>query len=283
MIISLYLGMRKILVFGFFAVFVFISCKYDNHNPAHRFSNFYGTSAEKIVKAIEENDIKTIREEVLNKQVSVSFKDEKYEISLLTLAIANNKKEAFEELLKLGADLNISNSYCGSPLISAIRFNYDCDLFFVEKLLENGADITPMFFDKCNNFTHDPMSETILHYNNEIKIKCGLEILKVLAEKLDNPNLLSQYNNAEDYHESIIYNCINSTKNLSALRYLIVDLKYKVPKKVYIDGTVLMGYHGFKDLKEILKHREFDLKKSEFRRNAKNELLSYLRNGNDTD
>ena len=256
------------------SVLVFISCEF--RKPAHNFSNFYGTSAENIAKAIEREDVNTIREEITQKRVDINFIDKKFEISLLTLALTNNKKEAFEELLRLGANPNISNSYCGSPLISAIRYNKDCDLFFVKKLLDSGADINPRFFNKCNDFTHDPISETILHYNDERKIECGLDILKELTTKLENPNLLFQYNNPEDFHENIIYNCINTNKNLSVLKYFIVDLKYKVPKEIFIDGTVLLNYDGYKNLIEILQSREFNLEKSEFRRNAKNEILDYL-------
>lgn len=266
--------MRNIIYFVVCS-FVFISCRYDN--PAFRFSNFYGTKAEKIAKAIAENDKETIREEVLKTQVNINFKDNNHEVSLLTLAITNNRKEAFEELLRLGADTNIDNSYCVSPLISAIRYNYDCDMFFINGLLDNGAEINPMFFKKCNYFASEPIVETINQYVDEEQIECGLKILKVLISKLNNQELLlSMHNNSKDYRANIIYSCLSTHKNLNALKYLIVDLGYKVPKEIFIDETILLNYKGYKSLKEILQNSEFNLEKSEYKRKAKDEILDYL-------
>ena len=259
-------------------IFIFTSCKYEK--PAYRFSNFYGTSAENIAKAIEEEDIKIIRKEILQKKVNVDFEDEKYEVSLLTLALANNKKKAFEELLNLGANPNIENKSCISPLISAIRNNKDCDLFFIKKLLNNGASINPEFFKKCNYFTNDPIVETINYYIEEKQIKCGLEILKVLASKFNKEDLLYIYNDSRDYQANVVYNCLSTHKNLIALKYLIVDLRYKVPEKIFIDGTVLLNNHGFKSLREILESNEFVFNNSPYREKAKKEILKYLKKSN---
>ncbi|AXP80828.1 Ankyrin repeats (3 copies) [Mariniflexile rhizosphaerae] len=255
-------------------MFFLSSCEHSN--PAFRFSNFYGTPAETLVKAIKSNDVEGIRQEVLKKHVDINFEDEEYEVSLLALAIANNKKDAFEELLRLGANPNIDNSSCVSPLKSAIRYNHNCDTFFIKKILEYGANITPRFPSKCNQ-AYDPIPETILHYNEESKVKCGFAILKLLTSKLNNPDLLSLYNSPEDYQENIIYNCLED-RNLSALKYLIVDLKFKVPEKIFIDGTVLLHYQGYKSLDEILKSREFSFNEpNKFREKAKDEILNYLK------
>lgn len=258
-----------------FCILIFTACNFEK--PAFRFSNFYDTPAENIARAIKENDAEEIREEILKNKVNINFEDGKYEVSLLALSIANDRKDAFIELLKLGANPNITNSYCVSPLITAIRYNKNCDLFFVKGLLNYNAQINPKFFEKCNNFTHDPISETILHYNDENRIECGLEILKLLTDKLNNPDLLNQHNNPEDFHENIIYNSINTNKNLSALKYLIVDLKFNVPDRIFIDGTVLLNYNGYKSLEEILKSREFSFNEDNlFREKAKDEILNYL-------
>jgi ankyrin repeat protein len=211
-----------------------VSCEYQN--PAFRFSNFYESPAENIAKAIDKNDTEGIRTEILEKKVNINFKDEKYEMSLLSLAIVNNKRKSFDELLKLGANPNIENTYCGNPLNSAITYNKNCDLYYIKRLLNYGADITPRLFEKCNFFSHDPIIETIHNYSDEEKVECGLSILKVLTSKLDNPDLLFMYNNAKNYQANIVYNCLSTQKNISALKYLIVDLKYKFPKKIFIDG-----------------------------------------------
>jgi hypothetical protein len=258
--------------------FVLVSC--ENTNPAFRFSNFKGTQAESLSRAIESEDINTIRYEVIQKKVNVNSEDTKYETSLLELAITNYKKEAFEELLKLGADPNIENFQCESVLISAIRYNDNCDLYFVKRLLENGAEINPRFFEKCNYFSDEPICETIKWYNDDCDIECGYKILKLLTSKLNDTKILSQYNNSKDYQQNIVYNCLSTGQNIRALKYLIVDLKYEVPEEIYIDGTVLFDYdYGFKDFKEILEHEEFIFEDLD-REKAKNDILSYLENNN---
>lgn len=260
-----------------FCFFVLSSC--ENSNPAFRFSNFIGTEAETISKAIEDEDIKTIQNEVKHKKVNVNFEDKKYEVSLLELAVTNSKKEAFEELLKLGADPNIENFQCESVLISAIRYNDNCDLYFVKRLLDNGAEINPRFFEKCNYFSNEPICETIKWYNDDSDIKCGYKILKLLTSKLNDANILSQYNNSKDYQQNIVYNCLSTGQNIWALKYLIVDLKYEASKDIYIDGTVLYGFEGsgYKNLVDILNSKEFVFEDLQ-REKAKKDILNYLEN-----
>jgi len=272
----------KNLKFCLIVFIFFVSCEYQN--PAFRFSNFYGSIAENIAKAIEKNNIEGIRTEVLENKINIDFKDEKYEVSLLSLAIVNNKRKAFDELLELGVNPNVENTYCGNPLNLAIRYNNNCDLYFVNHLLNNGADITPRFFEKCNYFSRDPIIETIHYYSDEKKVKCGQDILMLLTSKLDNPDLLFMYNDAKNYQANIVFNCLSTQKNISALKYLIVDLKYKVPKKIFIDGTVILNQEdGFKSLEDILNNREFVFEYSEIREQAKKDILTYLNKNNEAE
>lgn len=268
--------MRNIILI-IFCFFVLSSC--ENSNPAFRFSNFIGTEAETISKAIEDEDIKTIRNEVKHKKVNVNFEDKKYEVSLLELAVTNFKKEAFEELLKLGADPNIKNHSCESVLISAISYNDNCDLYFAERLIDNGAKINPKLFKKCTGFPNDPICETIMVYNDNDTYECGFKIIKLLTSKLNDSKILFMYNNSEDYQGNIVFNCLSSNRNIVMLKYLIVYLKYEVPKEIYIDGTVLYGFEGssYKNLIHILDSKEFVFEDLE-REKAKNEIRNYLEN-----
>ena len=74
---------------------------------------------------------------------------------------------------------------------------------------------------------------------------------------------------------------LSTIRNLSALKYLIVDLKYKVPKEIFIDGTVILNSYGYKSLKEILENDEFVFKDSEYTEKAKKEILAYLNENKD--
>jgi hypothetical protein len=127
--------MKKFTVL--FILLLIYSCQ-DFRPPSHNFSNFYDTPAERIVKAIEKNDVEVIRHEANKNEKILNFRDPKYNISLLSIAILNNKKKAFEELLKLGADPNIVDGrVCDTPLGTAIKFEPpNCNLFFINKLIE---------------------------------------------------------------------------------------------------------------------------------------------------
>ena len=260
----------------FWLIFILlISCEYEK--PAYRFSNFNGTQAEDIAKAIKNENTDIIRREIKENEVNIDFKDKKYEVSLLTLAMINDKKDAFNELLELGANPNINNSYCVSPLISAIRNNKNCNLYYINRLLESGANITPNFFKKCNYFSYDPINEVVQQYSDEEKISCGLRILNLLVSKLNDPDLLFKYNNKEDYQANVVYLCLSTRKNLSALKHLIIDLGYKVPDKIFIDGTVISNKEGFFSLKEVLQDKEMVFEYSNLREQAKQDLLIYLK------
>lgn len=267
--------MKRQLYFLLLTFFIFSSC--ENGASAFRFSNFYDTPAEAIAKAIRDNDVKKIKEELKSKKININFKDKEYEVSLLALALVNNKKDAFNKLLELGANPNVENSYCVGPLNTAIRYNSNCDVYFIKTLLEYGSKITPEFFSKCNSyFALDPIAETILYYNKEDKVNCGFKILKLLTSKLNDPGFLLSYNDSVNYRQNIIYNCLSTNRNMSALKYFIVDLKSKVPEKIFIDGTVLFNSHGYMSLKEILQDKTFVFEHSEYREKAKQEILAYL-------
>ena len=58
-----------------------------------------------------------------------------------------------------------------------------------------------------------------------------------------------------------------------------MDLKYKVPEQIFIDGTVLLNFKGYKSLEEILNNRSFTISEyNKYKEKAKNEILDYLKN-----
>lgn len=257
------------------AFFFLISCEHSN--PAFRASNFDATEAEKIVKAIMDDDVKGIQEEAKKTKWIVNFADQRYETSLLSLALNNDKKEAFEALLDLGAEVNPYNSHCVSPLMSAIRHNSGCNLYYVRRLLEEGADPLPEFFKSCGSiFNADPLVETIMFYNEGHKYPCGIEILNLLTNAINDPKLLFLYNNKNEHNANLIYECIR-TRNSPLLKHLVVDLKYQVPDSIYIDEVIIRDFQGYKPLVEFLKNENFDPNKvDEYREKAKNEIISFL-------
>jgi hypothetical protein len=253
---------------------VISSC--EHQIPAYRFSNFESSEISNLALAVKNNDIKAIRYEVLDEKAKINLTDGKYYKSLLALAIANDKKEAFKELLKLGANPNYySVNNCFSPMITAIRLNENCDLFFIKELLKYDVNLNPGFFKICNIGHYDPLLDTIMFFNgNE---QCCIDILDLLITKLGEIDL-NDYNDDENYMQNIVYFCL-STRNLNALKYLIIDLQYKVPSKIFINGTVLSGLYDVEaySLKEILSNKNFTFNKDlKYIEKQRKEILDYL-------
>lgn len=183
----------------------------------------------------------------------------------------------------MGADPNIDNKSCVSPLISAIRNNRDCDLYFIEELLNNDADITPQFYEKCGYFAREPINEAIFYYGfygiyfgKKNRDQCGLKIIDLLVKKINDPMLLFMYNNPKDYRSNIIYSCL-SNENVIALKHLIVDLKYEIPDEVFISGTVIQkSPETSMSLIDILKSEKYVISDATSQQKARKELLDYL-------
>jgi len=275
--------MKKNTLYFLIIITTLFSCEYQFRG--FRFSNFNNTPVEKLAKAVKNENIKKIRNEVLNKKVDINYKDDKYEQPLLSLAILNNKKKSFIELLKLGADPNLYDSECDSPIILAIKYNSNCDLFFIENLIKYKADLTPGFYKKCSFvYSFDPLIETISNFEDENNEQCLFDILQLISNNIENLDL-NEFNDAENFKHNIVYYCL-AFKNISALKYLVVDLKYKVPDSIFVDGLVLMEYYpGYKNLKEILSNKDFIFEYSNYREKARIDLLKYLvkNKGNGTD
>ncbi len=77
---------------------------------------FQDTPAWSLAKAVWDNDIRTIRQKVNENPKILNYQDPKYGNTLLHMSIYNNNYESFKELLKLGANPNIADSFhCTTP------------------------------------------------------------------------------------------------------------------------------------------------------------------------
>jgi len=249
----------------------FFSCKY--RNPVYSFTNFDNTNAERIAYAIKSENIKVIKKEAL-RGVDINSQDSIYNISLLDLSIANKKKDAFLMLLKLGANLNIRKNQCTGPIQTSIQTIENCNLFYLEELLKKGAQIDYNFSEKCK-FENSPILSVILYFNDVSRQECCKKILKLLVQHSDKINL-NEYNNIDEYYQNIIFNCL-ITKNIFALKYLIVDLSLKPPSKIFVDSSINNLDHGYYTLDSILHSKYFtELYSSKEIEKNRNELLEYL-------
>ncbi|GGE35277.1 hypothetical protein [Psychroflexus planctonicus] len=275
--------MKKYIVF--LIPLIFYSCL-DFRPPSHNFSNFYDTPAERIVKAIEKNDLEVIREEANKNEEILNFKDPKYNISLLSIAILNDRKKAFEELLKLGANPNIINGRrCDTPLGAAVKFEPpNCNMFFINKLVEYNADVRLRYGDEygeaCNNVLNNEAIVDVIVYKSD-DMKCGIRMLQALTANIGCVDL-NVNNNPEDFYHNIINSSLVEA-NLEALKFFIIDLKCEVPDKIFVNGAAVEDFgSGYFTLEEILASDSFPTRNKPFNAEVREELLNYLKN-NGTD
>lgn len=109
---------------------------------------FQDTPAWELAKAVWDNDVDKIDEEVKKNPKVLNYQENKYGNTLLNLSVYNDNFKGFKELLKLGANPNITDSmHCSSPLITACE-SFDDKTKYVEELIKYKADIN---YVECND------------------------------------------------------------------------------------------------------------------------------------
>jgi len=145
--------MRKIILY--ILLFVLVCCnKIDKDKKVDKskllgddYRLFQDTPAWILAKAVWEDDIDKIVEEVKKNPQVINYQESKYGNTLLHLSIFNDNYRGFKELLKLGANPNIADSFhCTTPLIEACE-SYENRAKYVEELIKYKADIN---YIECN-------------------------------------------------------------------------------------------------------------------------------------
>lgn len=217
-------------------ILINVVCSCSLEQRGFEFENFEDTPLWELAKAVKDNDVEEIREIASQSKVEINFKDPKCEYTLLTQAIANDKKEAFLELLKIGADPNF---ICGkiksriSPLKIAIKYQKDNDLFFIENLLKMGANPnlkTTNQYEYSSTYTL-PLAEAI-SYGNSSK-----DVLELLIKYGANINKCIYGESNEQYCEGVIDFCFMYSR-MDLLRFFIIEKKIKIPKEPFIEWYI---------------------------------------------
>lgn len=84
--------------------------------------------------------------------------------TVLQLALIRKQKDIFDYLLELGAEVDATNSYGSSTLLIAVMNYYNGDGYYIEKLIQKGADIY-----KSNHNGISPISLAYSFDNNDAK------------------------------------------------------------------------------------------------------------------
>ncbi len=106
---------------------------------------FQDTPAWELAKAVEDEDVSKINEIVAKNPEIINFQEPVIGKTLLMMTITRQQMTSFKTLLKLGADVNIRDTYDGSSAIIYACSIYDCgwnrDIAFVKMLVKYGADV----------------------------------------------------------------------------------------------------------------------------------------------
>lgn len=185
--------MKRIVIL-FLLLLVVVSCnkidrdkKIDkNKLLAADYRLFQDTPAWSLAKAVWDNDVAKIDEEIKKNPPILNYQERKYGNTLLHLSVYNGNYKGFKELLKLGANPNISDSMqCSSPLIVACE-SFDDKTKYVEELIKYKADVN---YVECNSGKNkQKMYRTPLI---AASVRGHLDIVKLLVENGAKVNYVS--------------------------------------------------------------------------------------------
>jgi hypothetical protein len=112
-------------------LFCLTSC-YNQEKPVDKsklmgndYRLFQSTPAWTLAKAVEAGDVKKIKEEVLQKKVSIDYQESRFGQTLLMLAIFNSEYDSAKTLLELGANPNLHATFKGKTSVIVAAGNAD--------------------------------------------------------------------------------------------------------------------------------------------------------------
>lgn len=262
------------------------SCAFDKRG--FEFDNFENTPLWELAKAVRDNDADLIKELVKSNQLDIDYKEPIYQQTLLILAIVNEKEEAFIELLKMKANPNLvlGSNKDSTPLTQAIMRQENCNLFYIDNLLKNGANpnLEVLSEDKVNYFPNSCPLIVALRQTDNNGDEC-LNIVRLLIKYGADINWCNPKLSGEVYCEGVIEKCLQ-LRSMKNLRFFVIEKKIKIPNIVYIIGGIDKATQKEYSLTEILNTEDYQFQDFEDEtgkvdlskpRKARNEILEYLK------
>lgn len=265
------------------------SCASEYEMPGYRFTNFENTQVWDLAKAVRDDDDGKIKELLKLNKLQIDFKDSKYKQTLLTLSIVNEKKKAFVELLKAGANPNelLGDSKDSTPFMTAIQYQENCDLFYIQTLVKYKADINKKIVSENRNILSDLYSIPLLASISNSSDN-GDECIDTVKFLVDNGADINAciLDSDSGLCEGVIARCLLGS-SLQTLKYFVIEKKISIPEKVYATGQINPETMKLYSLSEILNSEDFQyedftdkdfgfIDKSDLRK-AKKEILDYLK------
>ena len=262
------------------------SCAIDKRG--FEFDNFENTPLWELAKAVRDNDADLIKELVKSNQLDIDYKEPIYQQTLLTLAIVNEKGEAFIELLKVKANPNVllGVNKDSTPLIEAIIHQENCNLFYIDNLLKKGANPNLEIFpdEEGHYFPNSYPLIVAIRQTDKNGDEC-LNIIRLLVKYGADINWCNPKSMCESFCEGVIEKCLQ-LRNMENLRYFVIEKKIEIPKIVYITGGIDKSTQKEYSLTEILNTEDYQFEDFEDEsgkhnqsesRKIRNEILDYIK------
>ncbi|MET3036155.1 ankyrin repeat domain-containing protein [Chryseobacterium sp. NRRL B-14859] len=218
---------------------------------------FQDTPAWELAKAVWDNDVNKIDEEVKKSPQIINYQEKKFGNTLLNLSVYNDNYKGFKELLKLGANPNISDSmHCSSPLITACE-SFDDKTKYAEELVKYKADVNYVECSSGRNKQKTNRTALILASD-----RGNLDMVKLLVKNEAKIN----YTNPNDEDALSL---ATLSKNYDVVLYLLqqgADCKIMLYKKYNSDNSETLVYmkdwieanrsaKEYSEIKELLKKK----------------------------
>ena len=227
----------------------------------YEFKLFDGTRAKELARAVKADDGCRVYEIARNDSSLLNIREPKWNNTLLMLAIANHKKEAFEALLKAGADVNVPD-YGGDTALHLVCessydvFGIDC-LYYATRLIECGADVNGLYKDRDGEIAYSdtPLMAAahsfIVNYNNvrlvRLLVKYGAKI-----DMMNKGRETALGKSVEVREYCVTYELLKLGANYKIpVSYEWEDGDFRYDKPIYIKKAILGNNYAI-NLKNIL-------------------------------
>lgn len=275
---------RIFLIFLLF--FVLNSCGVNLQQDSYNFDNFKETPLWNLAKAVRADNANKVKQILEEGNLEIDFRDPEYKQTLLALAIQNDKRNAFLQLLNEGANPNelVGIPQDSTPFTDGIWNVKDCDLFYVENMLKHGAN--PNFEIKNPQpeyYFENSFPLLIAVKKNGIYTKDCLELIKLLVDNGADVNCCYKQSNSK-ICEGVLAESLKSN-SMEALKYFVIEKNIAIPDTVIILGGLKKSTEELYSLKEILKsksyqYEDFEREGKKFDRSqmrkTRDEILEYL-------
>lgn len=221
---------------------------------------FQGTPAWELAKAVWDNDVDKINEEVIKTPEILNYQESKYGKTLLHLSSYNDDYEGFKELLKLGANPNIADSsHCTSPLIEVAE-SFKDKTKYAEELIKYKANIN--YIECSNGKEKQKTKRTALITASG---RGHLDMVKLLIQNGANINYndgsqagsaLGSAALARNY--DIVLYLLQQGANCKIIlykKYNADNIEVPIYMKNWIESEADKSQKGFSEIKELLKKK----------------------------